>query len=325
MKKLKSVLFIFLFLLLVVTVSPARAEAPGTNPSQMLYGNVETNVPQNLHTLSQNVIIEVLSGITCTLAGVDPISPQTPCLGVNASSGKLGYVTQQGGATKVMADLIGGTFDIPVSSGGYAVYAMSNFGIVKNAYAANPLGANGVGYSRLLPLINIWAKFRDIAYLAFVLAFTIIGLAIMFRVKIDARTVMTIQNQIPKIIIALIMVTFSYAIAGFMIDMMYVVTYLFVLTFNSLTPTHVNVNSNVFAVLNSTFKPSGLASIIPGSGILDIAVNSSYGIGKIFSSLTTDFLDTAISGFFFNFFTPFGVLKIGCEVFSLPGNALHWV
>lgn len=44
----------------------------------------------------------------------------------------------------------------------------------------------------------------------------------MFRVKISPQTVITIQNLLPKIIFALILITFSYAIAGFLMDLMYV-------------------------------------------------------------------------------------------------------
>ena len=44
----------------------------------------------------------------------------------------------------------------------------------------------------------------------------------MFRQRISPQAVMTIQAALPKVIIALIMVTFSYAIAGFMIDISYV-------------------------------------------------------------------------------------------------------
>ena len=47
----------------------------------------------------------------------------------------------------------------------------------------------------------------------------------MLRVRIDPRTVMTIQNQIPKIIIGVVMVTFSFAIAGFLIDLMWTTMY----------------------------------------------------------------------------------------------------
>ncbi|HRS23251.1 MAG TPA: hypothetical protein P5562_03795, partial [Candidatus Woesebacteria bacterium] len=52
----------------------------------------------------------------------------------------------------------------------------------------------------------------------------IIGFAIMFRAKINPQTVVTIQSAIPKAVVALILVTFSYAIAGLMIDLMYVTT-----------------------------------------------------------------------------------------------------
>ena len=43
----------------------------------------------------------------------------------------------------------------------------------------------------------------------------------MFRAKINPQTVVTIQSAIPKAVVALILVTFSYAIAGLMIDLMY--------------------------------------------------------------------------------------------------------
>jgi len=46
----------------------------------------------------------------------------------------------------------------------------------------------------------------------------------MFRAKINPQTVVTIQAAIPKVVIALILVTFSYAIAGLMIDLMYLTT-----------------------------------------------------------------------------------------------------
>jgi len=45
----------------------------------------------------------------------------------------------------------------------------------------------------------------------------------MFRVKISPQTIITVQSALPKIIIALILISFSYAIAGLAIDIMYVV------------------------------------------------------------------------------------------------------
>jgi hypothetical protein len=48
------------------------------------------------------------------------------------------------------------------------------------------------------------------------------GFAIMFRMKISPQAVLTVQAALPRVVIALILVTFSYAIAGFLIDLMYV-------------------------------------------------------------------------------------------------------
>jgi hypothetical protein len=50
-----------------------------------------------------------------------------------------------------------------------------------------------------------------------------IGIMIMLRVKISQQAVLTIQSAIPKLITSLILVTFSYAIVGLLIDLSYVV------------------------------------------------------------------------------------------------------
>ena len=44
----------------------------------------------------------------------------------------------------------------------------------------------------------------------------------MFRMKINPQNVATFQSAIPKIVTTLILITFAYAIAGFMIDLMFV-------------------------------------------------------------------------------------------------------
>ena len=76
------------------------------------------------------------------------------------------------------------------------------------------------GYDTLLDsgIAPLWAKFRDIAYLFFVVIMIIIGFMIMFRSKIGGQTMVTLGNTIPSIIISLIMITFSFAIAGIIID-----------------------------------------------------------------------------------------------------------
>lgn len=46
---------------------------------------------------------------------------------------------------------------------------------------------------------------------------------IMFRVKISPQLVISVQSALPRVVSALVLITFSYAIAGFLVDLMYVV------------------------------------------------------------------------------------------------------
>ena len=82
--------------------------------------------------------------------------------------------------------------------------------------------AQGVGFSGLSPILPIWKAFRNIAYFALALFMMVMGFMIMFRKKIDPKTVMTVQNSLPKVVITLLLITFSYAIVGLCIDLMYV-------------------------------------------------------------------------------------------------------
>lgn len=82
----------------------------------------------------------------------------------------------------------------------------------------------GFGFTEaLLPIQAMWRASRDIAYGLFVVVALILAFMIMFRVKIAPQVVITAQSALPKILIAVVLVTFSYAIAGFIIDFMYVV------------------------------------------------------------------------------------------------------
>jgi hypothetical protein len=110
----------------------------------------------------------------------------------------------------------------PISSTEYLADLGENLGIVKPAYA------QGVGWQALRPLLKIWKAFRNMAYLGFVIIFIVIGFMIMFRVKLGQETAITLQAALPKIIITLLVITFSYAIAGLMIDLIYISLYLIV-------------------------------------------------------------------------------------------------
>lgn len=72
-------------------------------------------------------------------------------------------------------------------------------------------------------VIQLWQVSRNIAFAFLIVVIIIMAFMIMFRVKISPQVVISVQSALPRIIGALILITFSYAIAGFMIDLMYVV------------------------------------------------------------------------------------------------------
>lgn len=106
----------------------------------------------------------------------------------------------------------------PASTYAFVVDTAQTLGFApKTAYA------QGVGFSGLSPLLPLWKVFRNIAYFLMAIVMVAIGFMVMFRKKIDPKTVVTVQNALPRVVITLILITFSYAIVGIMIDLMYFV------------------------------------------------------------------------------------------------------
>lgn len=100
----------------------------------------------------------------------------------------------------------------------YTKDLVAKFGTVPVANAQTA----GFGFDALSVVQDMWRMSRNVAFGMFVLAAIVFAFMIMFRVKINPQTVISIQSAIPKLIISLILVTFSYAIAGFLVDLMYV-------------------------------------------------------------------------------------------------------
>ncbi len=123
--------------------------------------------------------------------------------------------------------LVGGiseTLSHPPASGIQSFAEMgSRLQIVPSAYAQAP----GYGFDTLLIVRKLWTATRNMAYLIAVIFLIAAGFAIMFRIKINPQTVVSLQTMIPKLIISLLLITFSYAIAGLVLDLIYVIIAIF--------------------------------------------------------------------------------------------------
>jgi hypothetical protein len=132
----------------------------------------------------------------------------------------LGYMPNN---NRSMAAVILDSSDRDISGIGYTKSLINKFSPVSE------VKAQGVGYSGLTWVQNYWKGFRDMSYTLLVVVIIVFAFMIMFRVKLSPQTVISVQSALPKVVIAMILITFSYAIAGFAIDLMYVVSGIFAL------------------------------------------------------------------------------------------------
>lgn len=188
----------------------------------------------------------------------------------------------------------------PVSLSSYVAGVRQNLAkhnLVKPAYAQG----TGFGFQNLLPILPIWRAFRNVAYFIFVLVFILYGFMIMFRMKINPQNTASFQAAIPKIISTLLIITFAYAIAGFMIDVMFVVFNLTLSIFQASgiisDPNNplIRIGSGQAGILSSwifsslvsfVFVPSAIINVLtnlPGTlSILIDIILTGFGLGLIF-------------------------------------------
>ncbi|MFZ5932681.1 MAG: hypothetical protein ACOYT7_01215 [Patescibacteria group bacterium] len=121
------------------------------------------------------------------------------------------------GANQSPFALVFNTENRPLSGIAYVKYTLSKFSLIPEAKAQE-----GFGFGALGVVLPLWRGVRNVAYAIFALVIIVFSFMIMFRVKISPQVVISVQSALPKVIIALILATFSYAIAGFMVDLMYV-------------------------------------------------------------------------------------------------------
>lgn len=66
---------------------------------------------------------------------------------------------------------------------------------------------------------ELWATIRNIAYLLIVVILVVFGFAVMFRYKTDPRTVITVEQAIPGLVLGLIAIAFSSLIPALSLDL----------------------------------------------------------------------------------------------------------
>lgn len=188
-------------------LTPEMSKLPATvSPTSPLY--TDLLVHNIFHTFS------------CLAVGQSVISQ--PCLNYVKGVPVLSSVNLSGGALGATTSMIGMLFaNPPVRTADYLASLGTGLGIVKEA---NAQGVVGSGANVLSPIISLWQVSRNISYVLMIVIFVVIGLMIVFRQKINPQTVITAQAALPGLVIGLILITFSYFLAGLISDTAFVGT-----------------------------------------------------------------------------------------------------
>lgn len=258
----KTFFFICIFLLTLGLAFPWLSRPAWATASQTYLGQINDLMRPNFDdkAFNLNQMYGTVDSATQMILGVSQLHPEA-----NQVAG--------GGAVAFVGQAIGVLYTPPASTSEYLAYLKNNLGL------ATPVYAQGAGFAGLTPLLNIWRAMRNAAYLVFILFFVITGLLIMFRVKVSPQAVATVQNALPRLVITLILITLSYAIVGLLVDLMYVLMFLFFNLFRSALPAN-------FPSLESSFGENVMRLFWGIGGGWGVINNAARMVNEVVSEVT---------------------------------------
>jgi hypothetical protein len=136
-----------------------------------------------------------------------------PAPSVNADGTPTGYdpsLYRYGGAISASMALGGSLVDLRPASTYDAVTVV--------AKQAGFVNAQVSGFNQFAPITPLWGLFRNIALLMFVVVFVAIGFFILIQRKMGGQETVSLVSGIVNASVAMIVIAFSYAIGGFLVD-----------------------------------------------------------------------------------------------------------
>lgn len=174
-------------------------------------------VNSDAQTTNMNSAVANLINIYTTMAGTESVKP---CEGSSsAAAAALPSISRNGlvGTThNAMAVLM---LNPPTQDVANHLYVEWIPGASENS--ANSVYAAESGYDYLLTtgISGLWEKVRNIAYVLFIIVLIAAGFMIMFRHKIGGQVAVTVMSTIPNVVVSLLLVTFSFAIVGLIMNL----------------------------------------------------------------------------------------------------------
>ncbi len=142
----------------------------------------------------------------------------------------------------------------PASSIYWAHNSLEKAQLIPKSYAQSQ-AVPGIGLASLQMVYKLWENVRNLSFILIVLVLITIGFMIMFRMKMNPQTVISVENALPKIITTLILITFSYPIVGLLIDLVYISLPIIRDVFSeTMPPQEVGEINNIFQQFTSSFN-----------------------------------------------------------------------
>ena len=194
----------------------------------------DVNLQSTVYEIVLSIVASLNDATFCTVetdANGDPINgADTHCtqVTVNITQAPNGKYYASGGMIPQVTTLSSTFFARPAVSSTEYLADIGN----KLNLGVQPVYAQGVGYAGLQSLVQIWQAFRNIAYLFATAGFLVLAFMVMLRIK-AGQGVINAQSSITKFIFVILAVSFSYAIAGFVVDLIYVFSGLIIAAFIS--------------------------------------------------------------------------------------------
>lgn len=173
----------------------------------------------------------------------------------------LGIVNTISGAVK--------TEPVPVSLALYWNESVKNIPFAGTALAA--VEYRGLPSPLTMPIFVIWKVFRNLAFGMLSIVMLTTGIMIMMRKKLPPNLTVTAQYAIPKIVLAVILITFSYAIGAVLASSAHEITQMLQeLIYQAFGFSRIAVATIIIALLFISFVMSGLSLGVTGLVVLAI-------------------------------------------------------
>lgn len=208
---------------------PTSSTSATTNYELRTTNSLPTTVSPTSTLYTDLLVNNLFHTFSCLAVGQSFIGQ--PCLTYQLTKNAEGMI--QGVPVLSQTNLSGGTMGAitsvigmlytnpPIRTADYLASVGSGLGLVKEAHAQT---VGGSGEAILHPVLTLWQVSRNISYVILIIIFLVIGLMVMFRSKLNPQTVITAQAALPGLVIGLILITFSYFLAGLLSDMAFVGT-----------------------------------------------------------------------------------------------------